>query len=174
MWLFLVSSFIYFAGLTSGFIVYTAGSSTRGIKTQLPTAFLYSTLVIVLSSVTMFLAYRGAKSNLPGRQRLYLSFTIFLGILFFALQTRAWLELSDKGVMFSFNPNASQSFIYVFVWSHLAHIAMGIFLLVYSMVKGRLRPDPVRNLFRLEAVSIFWHFIDILWIYLYVFLLLNQ
>jgi len=173
MWLFLVSSFIYFAGLTSGFIVYSAGDPSRGIKTLLPEVFKYSTAAIILSSLTMHLAYLSGKRLQYTKQNLYLGITIVLGIVFFFLQLKAWSILFNQGVTFV-NVNASHSFIYVFTASHLLHIFVGLVLLLKAL-SGRISAvSPVRNLFRLEVTSIFWHFIDILWIYLYVFLLLNQ
>ncbi|MGV3507771.1 MAG: cytochrome c oxidase subunit 3 [Sphingobacteriaceae bacterium] len=174
MWLFLVSSFIYFAGLTSGYIVYTAGHPSRGIKTILPEVFQYSTIAIILSSVTMHLAYLAGKKLQFSKQNIYLVITALLGVVFFVLQYQAFEILFNRGVVFSGNPNASQSFIYVFVASHLLHIGMGILLLIRALSGKLTTISPVRNTFRLEVTSIFWHFIDILWIYLYVFLLLNQ
>lgn len=174
MWLFLVSSFIYFAGLTSGFIVYTAEDPSRGINTILPDVFKYSTGVIILSSLTMHLAYLAGKKLQFRMQNLYLLITAVLGLFFFVFQFQGWGLLFNRGVVFSGNPNASQSFIYVFIASHLLHIAVGMILLLRAVRIKFSRIDPVRNTFRLEITSIFWHFIDILWIYLYVFLLLNQ
>ena len=173
MWLFLVSSFIYFAGLTSGFIVYTAGDPSRGIKTLLPDVFKYSTSVIILSSLTMHLAYLAGKRLQFQKQNVWLILTALLGIIFFVLQTRAWSILFNQGVPFV-NINASHSFIYVFTASHLLHIAVGVILLLRALKFNLSKISPVKNTFRLEVTSIFWHFIDILWIYLYVFLLLNQ
>lgn len=173
MWLFLVSSFIFFAGLTSGYIVYTAGDPSRGIKTLLPEVFKYSTLVILLSSVTMHLAYSAGKKLQFSKQNLYLAITIVLGIAFLLFQFQAWVTLFNQGVTFV-NPNASHSFIYVFTAAHLLHIVVGLVLLFKALTGKLTGISPVRNTFRLEVTSIFWHFIDILWIYLYVFLLLNQ
>jgi cytochrome c oxidase subunit 3 len=173
MWLFLVSSFIYFAGLTSGFIVYTAGDPSRGIKTLLPDVFKYSTAAIIISSLTMHLAYLAGKRLQFKKQNLYLIATILLGMLFFFLQLKAWSILFNQGVPFV-NINASHSFIYVFTASHLVHIAVGVILLLRALNVNVNKISPVKNTFRLEVTSIFWHFIDILWIYLYVFLLLNQ
>jgi len=173
MWLFLVSSFIYFAGLTSGFIVYTAGDPSRGIKTLLPEVFKYSTAVIILSSLTMHLAYLAAKRMQFTKQNIYLIITILLGVLFFFLQLKAWSILFNQGITFV-NVNASNSFIYVFTASHLLHIVVGVILLLRAITGRLTNISTVRNNFRLEVTSIFWHFIDILWIYLYVFLLLNQ
>lgn len=173
VWLFVISSFMLFAALTSGFIVYTAGSVERGIKISLPQSFIYSTGVIVLSSITMHLAYLSAKRLQFAKQQRYLLFTMALGVVFFFLQFSAWTYLTQKGVYFV-NPNASQSFLYVFTGAHLLHVFAGLVMLLNAWM-GKLKNIPqVNNLFRLESTSIFWHFIDILWIYLYVFLLLNQ
>ncbi|WP_411273056.1 heme-copper oxidase subunit III [Daejeonella sp.] len=173
MWLFVISSFMMFAALTSGFIVYTEGNAERGIKVLLPKAFLYSTIIIFISSITMHLAYLSGKKLDFGKQKLYTVLTILLGIAFFFSQYSAWAVLTASGAYFV-NYNASQSFIYVFTGAHLLHIFAGIIMLAYSLV-GKMRSIPqARNIFRLEVTSIFWHFIDILWIYLYVFLLLNQ
>ena len=173
MWLFIFTSFMFFAALTSGFIVYSGGAG-KGIKIILPHAFLYSTIVIVFSSVSFFIAGRAAKQLQFAKQRLFLWITAILGIAFFALQCYGMkLMMIDMGVPFV-NPNASQSFIYVFVASHLLHILAGLGLL-FSALTGSYRNIPqVKNLFRMEFAGIFWHFVDIIWIYLYVFLLLNQ
>lgn len=173
LWLGMIGMFMMFAALSSGFIVYTAGGVDRGIKTLLPDAFIYSTIVIVLSSVTMQLAYAAAKQTLFGRQKALLGITILLGLSFFAMQVHAWGILNDRGVVFV-NSNASQSFIYVFTGMHLAHIVAGVLVLARALV-GRIRNIPqVNNIFRMDLATLFWHFLGILWIYIYVFLLLNQ
>lgn len=172
MWIFIFTSFMFFAALTSGFIVYTGGKG-HGINMQLPNAFMYSTVCIVLSSVTMFLASKAAKGLQFGNQRLYLGLTLTLGILFFIIQVYGWSQLINMGVYFV-NNNASQSFIYVFTGTHLIHIIAGLLLLANTL-RGSYKNIPqVKNLFGMEMSAIFWHFIDIIWIYLYVFLLLNQ
>lgn len=173
MWLFIISSFMMFAALTSGFIVYTEGNVERGIKVLLPKAFMYSTALILISSITVHLARDSAKKLQFGKQKLYILVTILLAAGFFYSQITAWKVLYESGAYFV-NFNASQSFIYVFTGAHLLHILMGVFFLIYAFI-GKLRHiSQARNLFRMEVASIFWHFIDILWIYLYVFLLLNQ
>ncbi len=172
MWIFIFTSFMFFAALTSGFIVYTGGKG-HGVNMQLPTAFMYSTVCIVLSSITMFLASKAAKGLQFSKQRLYLGITIFLGVLFFIIQVYGWSQLINMGVYFV-NTNASQSFIYVFTGTHLVHIIAGLLLLANTLFKSYKNVPQVKNLFGMEMSAIFWHFIDIIWIYLYVFLLLNQ
>jgi cytochrome c oxidase subunit 3 len=173
MWLFVISSFMMFAALTSGFIVYTEGNIERGIKVLLPKAFIYSTVIIVISSLTMHMAYLSAKHLEFGKQKIYIMLTILLGIAFFFSQIEAWSVLYQSGAYFV-NYNASQSFIYVFTGAHLLHIFGGILMLIYGLAGKLFNISQKRNMFRMEVTSIFWHFIDILWIYLYVFLLLNQ
>jgi cytochrome c oxidase subunit III len=173
MWLFIFASFMIFAALTSGFIVYIGGKG-HALQTRMPDAFVYSTVIIVLSSVTIYLASRAAKSLQFVRQRMFLWVTLLLGVLFLVSQVYAWYELAFKMKVFFVNPNASQSFIYVFSGIHLLHILAGIVLLLISLVSNYRKTPQVINLFRMEMASIFWHFLDIIWIYLYVFLLLNQ
>ena len=172
MWIFIFTSFMFFAALTSGFIVYSGGSG-HGIHVILPKAFMYSTTAMVLSSVTLFLASRSARRLQFDKQRLYLIATLALGILFLLIQVYAWSVLIKMGIYFV-NPNASQSFIYVFTGMHLLHIIAGLLLLANILIASYRNIPQVKNLFKMEMSSIFWHFIDIIWIYLYVFLLLNQ
>lgn len=173
MWLFIITSFMLFAAFTSGFIVYSQGSVSKGIKIILPHAFIFSTIVILFSSVTMYLAYRSAKQLQYARQRQFLWATLGLGIAFFCLQFYAWSILVKMGV-YLVNPNASQSFIYIFTGVHLVHILAGLILIIGTLIGSYKNILPAKNLYRLDMTSIFWHFVDILWIYLYVFLLLNQ
>jgi cytochrome c oxidase subunit 3 len=173
MWIFIFTSFMLFAALTSGFIVYSGGKG-HGLDVILPNIFKYSTMVIVMSSVTLFLASRAAKQLQFEKQRLFLWLTFLLGIGFFALQIDGWYILTYKMGVYFINPNASRSFIYVFSGMHLLHVFAGLLVLI-NVIRSTYRNTPqVKNLFKMEMASIFWHFLDIIWIYLYVFLLLNQ
>jgi len=172
MWIFIFTSFMFFAALTSGFIVYTGGRE-HAINIILPRAFMYSTTVIIISSITMFIASRAAKRLEFGKQRLFLWFTLALGVLFFLIQIYGWGILIKMGVYF-INPNASQSFIYVFTGMHLIHIFAGLLLIINTLWRSYKNVPQAKNLFGMEMSGIFWHFVDIIWIYLYVFLLLNQ
>ncbi|WP_437920958.1 cytochrome c oxidase subunit 3 [Sphingobacterium sp. LRF_L2] len=173
LWLGMIGMFMMFAALSSGFIVYTASGVDKGIKTSLPNVFIYSTIVIILSSVLLHLAYRAAKLEQLGKQKLFLVLTIVFGVVFFVLQVEAWMVFVERGIHF-INTNASQSFIYVFTGLHLAHIIAGLIVLVRCFI-GAVKPIPFAdNQFRMNLAIIFWHFLDLLWIYIYVFLLLNQ
>jgi cytochrome c oxidase subunit 3 len=173
MWIFVFVSFMLFAAFTSGFIVYSGGKG-HGLNVQMPQAFLYSTIVIIISSITMFMASRAAKRLQFGKQQLYLWLTVFLGIAFFALQIYACYILTYKMQIFFRDPNASRSFVFVFCGIHLLHVFAGLLVLINALTATYRNIPQVKNIFKMEMASIFWHFLDIIWIYLYVFLLLNQ
>lgn len=173
MWIFIFTSFMFFAALTSGFIVYIGGRGGKALEMQLPAEFMYSTLVIILSSGTMFLASRAAKKLEFGKQRMFLLLTTILGGIFFIIQVMGWNALIQAQA-FLVNTNASISFVYIFTGMHLLHIVAGLALLVYTLNKSRVNAPQVKNLYYMQMSGIFWHFVDIIWIYLYVFLLLNQ
>ncbi len=173
MWIFIFTSFMLFAALTSGFIVYQGGSG-HGLNVILPISFRYSTIVLVISSVTLFLASRAAKRLAYDKQQRLLWATIALGVAFLILQVYGWYTLAIKMHIYLVDPNATRSFVYVMTFLHLLHIIGGIIWLISALSGSIKRIPQVKNLYRMEMTSIFWHFLDIIWIYLYVFLLLNQ
>lgn len=173
LWLGMIGMFMMFAALSSGFIVYTASGVDKGIKTLLPDTFIYSTIAILLSSLTLHLAVKAAKAEQAAKQKLFLLVTLVLGIVFFVLQVHSWSVFAEQGIYFV-NNNASQSFLYVFTGLHLAHIIAGLIVLVRCYIGAAKPLSFADNLFRMDLASIFWHFLDLLWIYIYVFLLLNQ
>ncbi|HWZ16171.1 MAG TPA: cytochrome c oxidase subunit 3 [Mucilaginibacter sp.] len=173
MWIFIFTSFMFFAALSSGFIVYSGGKG-HGLDVIMPQAFMYSTAVLIISSITLFIASKAARQLQFAKQRQFLWITFFLGVAFFIIQIYAWYVLTYKMGVYFVNPNASRTFIYVFSGTHLLHVLAALAVLL-NTIKGTYRNIPqVRNLYKMEMTSIFWHFLDIIWIYLYVFLLLNQ
>ena len=173
MWIFIVTSVLLFAAFSSGFIVYSGGKG-HGLNVKMPHAFMYSTVIIIASSITLFLASKAAKGLQFARQRLYLWLTFFLGIAFFASQFYAWYILTVKMGIYFIDPNASRSFIYIFSGVHLVHVFAGLLVLLSTIWSTYRNTPQVINIYKMEMASIFWHFLDIIWIYLYVFLLLNQ
>jgi len=172
VWLFVVSSLIMFGGWTSYYIVFSA-SKGKGHGLVLPDLFIYSTVVLLASSACLFFAARASKSGETGVQRNLLWVTLVLGVIFGYLQLSAWSTLVGTGAFFS-NNNAAISMIYVVSGFHLLHIFAGVCFILNAIVGTYQNISPERRKFRMEIASIFWHFIDILWIYLYVFLLLNS
>jgi cytochrome c oxidase subunit 3 len=173
MWLFVFASFMIFAAFTSGFIVY-AGGKGHGLNVRLPDIFRYNTVVLILSSITLFLASRAAKRLELQKQRLFLWLTFALGVIFCCLQVDGWYILTNKMGIYFVDPNASRSFIYILTGVHMVHIFAGLMFLIGALITSYRNKPQAINLYRMEISSIFWHFLDIMWIYLYVFLLLNQ
>lgn len=172
VWLFVVSSTIMFGGFTSYYLVFAA-SKGKGHGLVLPDAFIYSTLIIIASSITLTLASRALRKLNFQLQRKMLWLTMILAFGFGFMQFVAWGSMVKTGATLVGN-NAAISFIYVVPLMHLFHIIVGLGFIISSLV-GSYKNIPLsKNKFRMEITSIFWHFIDILWIYLYVFLLLNR
>lgn len=172
VWLFVVSSAIMFGGFTSYYLVFAA-SKGKGHGLVLPDLFIYSTIILALSSVMLFLASKALKKLKFNTQRIFLWLTLILGAVFGVLQFDAWGTLVKTGATMV-NNNAAISFIYVVSGFHLLHIIAGLCLVTTCLLGSYKNIPLVKNQFRMEIASIFWHFIDILWICLYVFLLLNR
>ena len=172
IWLFVVSSTIMFAGWTSYYIVFAA-SKSKGHGLVLPDMFLYSTAVLLISSICLFLAARALRNGQVSTQKTFLWATLLLGLVFGYLQVEAWVSLYQSGA-FLVNNNAAISLIYIVSGIHLLHILAGLLLILSTLLGAYGKISIERLQFRMEVSSIFWHFIDILWIYLYVFLLLNS
>lgn len=172
VWLFVVSSTIMFGGFTSYYLVFAA-SKGKGHGLVLPDAFIYSSLVIIASSITLMLASKALRKLNFSLQRNMLWITVILAIAFGVMQFNAWGSMVRTGATLVGN-NAAISFIYVVSGMHLLHIIGGVGLIINALA-GSYKSLPVAKVqYRMEIASIFWHFIDILWIYLYVFLLLNR
>lgn len=172
VWLFVVSSTIMFGGFTSYYIVFAA-SKGKGHGLVLPDLFMYSTAVLIASSICLFMASKALKNANIGSQKLFLWGTLLLGCVFGYLQVDAWGTLFHTGAAFV-NNNAAISMIYVVSGLHLLHIFAGLCFVTSSLVGAYMGISAEKSKFRMDIASIFWHFIDILWIYLYVFLLLNS
>ncbi|GAC1310067.1 MAG: cytochrome c oxidase subunit 3 [Mucilaginibacter sp.] len=173
IWLIVTTSFMLFSALTSVFIIAVAASPGGGIGIHLPFTFVVSTLVIILSSYTLHAAGKsGIALDFKKQQRL-LGISIVFGVIFFVLQLEAWHQLIQAHVLFS-NFNSPQTFIYVLTGAHLLHIFIGLILIIYTL-SGRISNKAnVRVNLRMEVSAIFWHFLDGLWVVLYLFMLFNQ
>jgi cytochrome c oxidase subunit III len=172
MWLFVVSSTIMFGGWTSYYIVFSAAKG-KGHGLVLPDLFIYSTIVLLASSVFLFMGSRALKRQQYSAHKLFLGITIILGVIFGVLQVDAWGSMVRTGAVFS-NNNAAISMIYIVSGFHILHIIAGVCIVFSTLVGAYREIAPERLTYRMQIASIFWHFIDILWIYLYVFLLLNS
>lgn len=171
--LLMVSSTMIFASLTSGFIVRRDEGNWR--EFDLPAILLFNTVVAALSSLTLHWAYISAKKDEIGRVKLGMALTLALGLVFLVGQWLCWGDLVAGRTFFAgVDANVSGSFVYVLMGVHALHLLAGlIFLLV---VLGRAFNYQVhsRALLSIGNASILWHFLTALWLYLYLFLLLNH
>ncbi|HLG03717.1 MAG TPA: cytochrome c oxidase subunit 3 [Bacteroidia bacterium] len=172
MWLALGSMIMIFAGLTSAYVVRKGGGDWFSIV--LPQVFWISSAVIILSSVTMNIAVAGYRKNNQQQGVIYVGITFLLGLLFAFFQFRGYQELTENGIYFV--PSKGQtslisgSFIYVLSGLHLAHLAGGLIALAFIFVKGMIGKYRPAMLQSVRVAAIYWHFLDFLWIYLFVFL----
>lgn len=185
MWLAMGSITMMFAGLTSGYIVRKSQENWRYFK--LPPVFWISTIVILLSSFTFYLGLKAFKKRSMTSYRTLILTTLILGILFGVLQYMGFYELYHikqqvfiNGRMLpefstvKVDGNPSESFIFVIAGLHLLHIAGGIVALLIVFLRTFRTQIKVYNATGLEIVGSYWHFVDILWIYLFIFFLANQ
>jgi len=172
LWVAVASMVMMFTALTSAYVVRRAGGNW--LEFDLPNIFYWNTLVIVVSSLTLHGAYFAFKR---GAERVYKSLllvTFVLGLGFLFMQYLGWLDLTEMGVPLKTNP--SSDFIYVISGLHGLHVIGGIAVLLVGILIAFARPfkvTPVRQL-RLELSLTYWHFVDLLWIYLIVFLSLQR
>lgn len=161
-----------FAGLTSAYIVRQAAGNWLEFK--LPNIFFVNTLVILFSSVTIHLAYRSFLAGNEKKYKLLLLISGILGLLFIVLQYVGWTELNSIGVDLKGNP--AGSFVYAISGIHAAHVLGGVAAIAIANVHAFSLPfkvTPARKL-RFELTYQYWHFVDLLWVYLIVFMVMQR
>lgn len=168
LWVGIGSILMMFAGLTSAYIVKRNQANWAGF--DLPVAFYYSTAVMLISSGTLWMALKAFKERLMPRYRILMAATLVLGITFIILQVAGFSQLARAGV--SLRGNVSYSFLYVIVGIHAAHVLGGIIALVIMSLKAFSSKYRNYSSMPVELVSTYWHFVDILWLYLLLFLLM--
>lgn len=172
LWIAMASIAMMFAGLTSGYIVRKAQGNWR--QYEMPVVFWISTLVILLSSVTIVLGLRAFKNREIPKYRFLITTTLFLGILFGVLQYVGFYQLYHLPQPVRVDGNPSESFLFIIAGLHLLHIAGGIIALAIVFLRAYRVHVKVYKSTGLEIVANYWHFVDLLWIYLFVFFLVNQ
>ncbi|MEO5944937.1 MAG: cytochrome c oxidase subunit 3 [Ferruginibacter sp.] len=168
LWVGIGSILMMFAGLTSAYIV--KRNQANWLTFDLPVAFWYSTAVIVASSITLWMALKAFKERLMKKYRGLVALTLFLGLLFVALQTLGFWELWQDGI--TLQANVSYSFLYVIVGIHAVHVLGGIITLTVMLLKSFSAKIRNYSLVPVELINTYWHFVDILWLYLLLFLIM--
>ena len=170
LWLFIVSICMLFAGLTSAYIV--KKSDGRWLQFDMPDMFLYSTVVLVLSSVAMHWTYLKAKDNSLKAVKIGITATAAIAMAFFYMQYLSWVKLVSQDVFLVGNP--SGSFVYIFSGLHLAHLIGGLVFLLVVFLDTMNYKVHSKSMLAIEMCTTYWHFLGGLWIYLYLFLVMNN
>ena len=169
LWLGIVSIIMLYAGLTIGYIV--REMSGKWLHFELPALFWLSTAIILISSVTMNWAVMAAKQNDLKKIKIAIGITLFLGFGFAYSQFAAWHVLISNNIFFTgVKSNAAGSFLYVITGVHLLHLFGGLICLSVVLTKSFLGRYSAENMLGLKLCAIYWHFLDALWIYLFLFL----
>jgi cytochrome c oxidase subunit 3 len=174
LWLFMITVVMLFAAFTSAYLVRSA--ERDWLKFELPTIFLTNTCILVLSSLTMHLAFMFAKKDEIEKVKYAVIATMILGALFMGMQmVGAWNSLRDINIYLGGKEsNPAGSFVYVFFIVHVMHLIAGMGFLIYLYMETVKFKVHSKNMLQMEITATFWHFLDLLWVYLYVFLLINN
>ncbi|MFT5883671.1 MAG: cytochrome c oxidase subunit 3 [Arcticibacterium sp.] len=166
-WIFIVTILMLFASQTSAYLVRRAEGNWT--EFSMPAIFSWSTGVLLVSSLFMHLGLRSARREEFARLRMFISATFAFGMIFLVMQYMGWQELQANGVYLMGNP--SGSFLYILTGLHAFHLLSGLIVLVYALVAAFKMSIYTKKIVQIEVCATYWHFLDILWIYLFVFLL---
>ncbi|HRH56784.1 MAG TPA: hypothetical protein PLS10_03965 [Chitinophagales bacterium] len=184
MYLFIVTTSMIFAGFTSAFLV-QKGKGGAWTAFDIPAIFRISTMLILLSSVFLQAAHIANKKQHKLMTSVGLFFTFVLGLLFCYFQVQGWKQLNDAGVYLSFNPNPAGPYFLVITFIHALHVSVAILFLLIAFIHSviLLRRSKSNEILdeiettergilniRTDLLTLFWHFMGILWVYLYIFL----
>ncbi len=170
MWVAIGSICMMFAGLTSAYVV--KKSQDNVISVNLPNIFLWSTLVILLSSFTLQIAVKSIKAQQIKEYKKYLLLTASLGIVFTIMQYFGFKALDQSGVQFiGRNSNPGASFLLIIIGLHSIHVLGGVMALIVMSIKNVFNRNMKVNVVGAEIMAAYWHFVDVLWIYLLIFLI---
>jgi cytochrome c oxidase subunit III len=173
MWVGLASVTMMFTSLSSAYIVRSM-SANDWVSLPMPRVLIASTILILASSITLELARRKLKASLTKAYTQWVVITVALGLAFLASQLFAWRQLKQWGLYVSTNPHSS--FFYLLTGAHAVHLAGGLLGLTFLWLRSRWITKDAAVLKKrqasADAVAIYWHFMDALWIYLFLLLFL--
>jgi len=168
LWVAIGSIVMMFAGLTSAYIV--RSNQANWLEFNLPAIFWYSTAVILASSITMHLSVKAFRAREMQRYRSLITITAALGVVFAVLQFFGFKELGSHGVLLlGQGSNPAASFLAIITGLHVLHVLGGVIAILVIFIRAYNTRSKSYNTVPVEIVSTYWHFVDILWIYLFVF-----
>lgn len=168
LWVAIGSILMMFAGLTSAYIVKRAQANWALL--EIPSAFWISTVVILTSSVTIYLAGKAFEERQMLKYRRLLGITALLGTIFLVLQIAGFASLAGQDIkLVGAGSNASFSFLLAIASLHGLHVLGGVIALIVMYVRSRSAKLRNYSTVPIEVAATYWHFVDLLWIYLIVF-----
>lgn len=172
--LFMIASSMLFAAFVSAYVVHSPDAQAKNTWTvfELPVQFMYSAILAVISSGTIYMAFRAAKQDEISANRIWTGVTLALGLIFCALQYLGWKDMNDRGLVFvNAKPeDISASYVYVISFFHALHVLGGIVLLAVTLIKAFRFEVHKKQMTMMRVTHTYWHFVGLLWIYLYLFL----
>ena len=168
LWVGIASIVMMFAGLTSAYIV--KRNLANWITFDLPVIFWYSTVIIILSSLSILVSRNYFKQGEMAKYRKWLTLTAVLGILFVIMQTLGFINLWNSGI--TLTRNVSFSFLYIIVGLHALHVVAGVVALLIILTKAFSSSRKTYSTVPIDLMSTYWYFVDFLWIYLLIFLVM--
>ena len=166
LWIGLASIIMMFTGLTSAYII--KRNLANWITFDLPVIFWYSTVVIIISSITIIISRNYFRQRNMKQYRLMLTVTLVSGIAFILMQYAGFSQLWNNGI--TLTRNVSFSFLYIIVGLHALHVVGGVIALSVLLVKAYSVRRKNYSQVPIDLMNTYWHFVDILWIYLLIFL----
>jgi cytochrome c oxidase subunit 3 len=170
LWVAIGSIIMMFAGFTSAYIVKRDQPGWVGFT--MPVIFWYSTAVMLISSLTMQFSLKAFKDRERGKYRNQLGLTTLLGILFIVMQIIGYYQLNKTGIKIE-GSGAGVFFIIIF-GLHAVHVLAGAIALIVMFIRSSSSVTRNYNAVPVEVAATYWHFVDVLWVYLFIFFLLIQ
>jgi cytochrome c oxidase subunit 3 len=169
LWIGMASILMMLAGFTSAYIV-KRNDGNNWLEFSLPPVFWFSTVVILSSSLTIYLAAKAFKDRNMVRYRSLITVTAILGLLFAGLQWSGFEYLQQHGVkLIGSNSNPAGSFLGVITGVHILHVIGGVVVLIVLFARAYNSRQKTYSTVPIEVASTYWHFVDAIWIYLFIF-----
>jgi cytochrome c oxidase subunit 3 len=173
LWVSIAGMAMMFAGLTSGYVVSRTSLVEEGrwLEFEIPSIFWMSTVVVVSISAILHFALKAAKNDNRDWAARLLAMALGLSFVFVVVQYFGYQALYDSGVFFTGpGSNTAGSWVYLITFFHLLHLVAGIIVLLVTFIKASTGYYSKENYLGIDLCATYWHFVDALWIYLFIFL----
>jgi cytochrome c oxidase subunit 3 len=178
MWIFLATEVLFFGGMFLAYALYRRTYPEDFVAMSQQFSWLYGTIntaVLLTSSLTMALAVRAAQEGKNRLLSIYLSITLLLGVAFLTIKGFEYAEDFKKDLLFGHVPGHMQILLFLYYLMtavHALHLIIGIVLVAIMAVKARKNSFSIHYYSPIEVTGLYWHFVDIIWVFLYPLLYL--